>query len=181
MQANAPVPVYSITLPDGFKPPPVLTLSLAVTEDEAPLPGKRDDDEKEKDKKKDKDKDKGKKAAETTDSTVELQTADGKRQQLPLSRFGALLPPFKARFTKFKFMDDKAYEKASEPIFQTFEIPGLARIGLKRLVALVDVIRHTVDHVDFRSRFEECNDPGNRIGIIDIVRVQPGDNEGWTQ
>jgi dienelactone hydrolase len=114
---NAPVPAYSLMLPDGFKPSPMLTLSLAVTDQKAPLPGTHDDDKKE-----DKKKDKEEKTAETTDFDVELE-AGGAIAALPLSRFGALLPPFKVRFTKLKFMDDLAYEKSSEPVFQTFEIP----------------------------------------------------------
>ncbi len=113
---NAPVPAYIISLPDGFKPSPVLTLSLAVTDQKAPLPGKHDDD----DKKKDKDKDE--KTAEMTDFDIELE-AGGATAALPLSRFGALLPPFKVRFTKLQFMDNFAYEKSSEPVFQTFELP----------------------------------------------------------
>jgi len=111
---NAPVPAYSVMLPDGFQPPPVLTLSIAVTDQKAPLPGKKDDD--------DKSKKDDKKEAETTDFGVELQSADG-AVELPLSQFGALLPPFKARFTKFQFMDNTAYEKSSEPVFQSFELP----------------------------------------------------------
>jgi len=111
---NAPVPAYSFMLPDGFKPPPVLTLSLAVTDQKAPLPGKHDDDDKKKDKED--------KSTEVTDFDIELE-AGGATAALPLSRFGALLPPFKVRFTKLKFMDDFAYEKSSEPVFQTFEIP----------------------------------------------------------
>ena len=117
------VPVYSIALPDGqagkwqLGQNSVLTLSLAVTDEKAPLPGKTLED----DKKSDKD-DKNKKP-ETTDFTVELQTTDGATARIPLSRFGALLPPFKARFTKFQFMDDAAYEKSSEPIFQTIDLP----------------------------------------------------------
>jgi hypothetical protein len=143
-EANAPVPVYSLTLPDGFKPPPVLTLSIAVTEDKAPLPGKRDEDEK-KDKKKDQDKDK---KAEETDFTIELQTTDGASQQLPLSHFGALLPPFKARMTKFKWMDDYAYEKASEPVFQTFEVPLDAFTNLNH--AKLHAIRLKFDRTPMR-------------------------------
>jgi dienelactone hydrolase len=119
---NAPVPAYSVTLPDGFKPAPVLTFSIAVTDQKAPLPGKKDDD---KDKEKDK---KEEKTAETTDFSIELGTTSGATAALPLSRFGALLPPFKVRFTKLQFMDDFAYEKSSEPVFQTFELP-LAAFG----------------------------------------------------
>jgi hypothetical protein len=121
---NAPVPEYSVTLPDDFKAPPVLVLSLAATADKAPLPGKKDDD---KDKKEEKKEDK---ADEVTDFTVELQSREGVSRQLPLSQFGALLPPFKVRFTKFQFMDDFAYEKASEPVFQTFELPLAAFAGV---------------------------------------------------
>jgi hypothetical protein len=116
-EAKAPVPMYSLTLPDGFKPPPVLTLSVAVTDQKAPLPGKRDDEDKKKNKKEDE------KIAETTDFGVELESTSGARSELPLSRFGALLPPFKVRFTKLSFMDNFAYEKSSEPVFQTFELP----------------------------------------------------------
>jgi dienelactone hydrolase len=113
--ANAPVPAYSLMLPDGFHPAPVLTLSIAVTDQKAPLPGIKDDDD-------DKSKKDDKKEAEVTDFGVELQSTDG-AVELPLSQFGALLPPFKARFTKFQFMDNIAYEKSSEPVFQTFELP----------------------------------------------------------
>jgi hypothetical protein len=113
---NAPIPAYTITLPDGFKAPPVLMLSLAVTDQKAPLPGKHDEDKS----KKNKDKEE---KAEMTDFSVELVSNGGAAQSLPLSHFGALLPPFKVRFTKLQFMDDFAYEKSSEPVFQTFEIP----------------------------------------------------------
>jgi hypothetical protein len=119
-EANAPIPTYSITLPEGVHAPRVLTLSLAVTDQKAPLPGKRDDDDK--DKKDKKDDKKSDKEAEITDFDIELRT-DTNTAQLPLSSFGPLLPPFKVRFTKLKFMDDFAYEKSSEPIFQTFELP----------------------------------------------------------
>ncbi len=127
-EANAPVPEYSITLPAGFKPEPVLTLSLATTDQKAQPPGKKEDDKKKDDKKDDK-------PAEATDFTIELQTSDGVKSQLPLSRFGALLPPFKVRFTKFQFMDDYAYEKSSEPVFQTFEVPlaAFANVNPARL------------------------------------------------
>lgn len=111
--ANAPVPAYSLTLPEGFRPPPVLTLSIAVTDQKAPLPGKKEEEEKSK---------KEETAGETTDFGVELQSSDG-AVELPLSQFGALLPPFKVRLTKFQFMDKFAYEKSSEPVFQTFELP----------------------------------------------------------
>jgi len=118
----APIPVYSISLPDGaaanwkLGPNSVLTLSLAVTEDKAPPPGKTLDDMK------DKDQDDNKKP-EPTDFTVELQTSDGLSSRFPLSRFGVLPPPFKAQFSKLPPLDDLFYEKASEPTFQTIELP----------------------------------------------------------
>ena len=117
---KAPMPVYSVKLPEGFTPQPVLTLSLAVTDQKADPPGKKDD---EKDKKKDDKKDDKKEKPEITDFGIELETKDGAKTELPLSRFGALLPPFKVQFTKLEFMDDFAYKKSSEPTFQTFEIP----------------------------------------------------------
>ena len=116
-EKNAPVPEYSITLPEGFSARPVLTLSLAATSEEAPLPGKHKDDEKKKDAKKKDEK------PEPTSFGIELEASDGTRQEIPLRQFGALLPPFTVQFTKLKLIDDKAYEKASEPVFQTFEIP----------------------------------------------------------
>ncbi|MGI8741487.1 MAG: hypothetical protein ACR2NN_02740 [Bryobacteraceae bacterium] len=120
--AAPPAPTYSITLPDGIAhkwnlgPQSVLSLSLAVTEDKAPLPGKTNDG-----KSKTKDKD-DKKKPEPTDFTVELQGGDGASARLPLSHFGMLPPPFKVRFTKLEQMDSFAYEKASEPVFQTIEL-----------------------------------------------------------
>jgi dienelactone hydrolase len=116
------VAVYSISLPAGqaqkwkLGAQSALTLSLAVTEDKAPPPGKTLDEKKNS-------KDDDKKKPEPTDFTVELQTADGVTSRLPLSRFGVLMPPFKVRFTKLAQMDSFAYEKESEPIFQTIDLP----------------------------------------------------------
>jgi hypothetical protein len=94
----------------------VLSMSLAVTEDQAPPPGKTLDDLPE-------DKGKDEKKPEPTDFTVELKTSDGITSQLPLSRFGILPPPFKAQFSKLAILDDWFYEKASEPTFQSIELP----------------------------------------------------------
>jgi dienelactone hydrolase len=140
---NAPVPAYSITLPVGFKPKPVLTLSLAVTDQKAPLPGKHDDDKDAKKKKKGDDN-----TAEVTDFDVELETAGGPSVSLPLSRFGNLLPPFKVRFTKLQFMDDYAYEKSSEPVFQTFDLPLSAFPNLDP--AMLRTIRLKFDRTPMR-------------------------------
>jgi hypothetical protein len=115
-------PVYSMFLPaDGARnwklgPNSVLTMSLAVTDDKAPPPGKTLEDMPQ-------DKDQNKKKPEPTDLTVELTTAGGATARLPLSRFGILPPPFKVQFSKLSMLDDWFYEKSSEPIFQTIELP----------------------------------------------------------
>lgn len=119
----APIPAYSISLPDGaarnwrLGPESVLSLSLAVTEEKAPPPGKTLDDQ---DQNKDKD---AKKKPQPVDFSVEIQTSAGASSRLPLSQFGVLPPPFAARFTKVPILDDLVYEKASEPVFQTIELP----------------------------------------------------------
>lgn len=116
---NDKVPLYTVFLPpDGVARGSLLTLSLAVTGDDAPLPGHPLEDKSKSKKKKDESS-----KDEATDLTVELETTTGAKVGLPLSQFGTLMPPFRARFTKFALLDDYAYEKAAEPIFQTFELP----------------------------------------------------------
>jgi hypothetical protein len=123
-QPSAPVAVYSISLPATLAKEwklganSVLTMSLAVTEDKADPPGKKPGD-----KSKDDDKEDKKKKPEPTDFTVEIETSDGAVSRQPLSHFGVLLPPFKVRLTKLAKLDEIAYEKESEPIFQTFDLP----------------------------------------------------------
>jgi dienelactone hydrolase len=120
----APIPVYSISLPEmlakdwNLSPNSALTMSLAVTEDKADPPWKKPGDKSTDDKKEDK-----KKKPDPTDFTVELVTSGGAVSRLPLSRFGVLPPPFKVRFTKLAKLDEIAYEKESEPIFQTIDLP----------------------------------------------------------
>ncbi|HEY3738371.1 MAG TPA: hypothetical protein VGL53_00930 [Bryobacteraceae bacterium] len=111
---NNKIPSYSITLPPDPSRGSTLTLSLAATDQQAPEPGSpKEDTSKKKEPKKD----------EVTDLTVEIETVNGTKTALPLSRFGTLMPPFRARFTKFAMLDDYAYKKADEPIFQTFDLP----------------------------------------------------------
>jgi dienelactone hydrolase len=110
---NNKLPSYSIALPPDMKGT-LLALSLAVTDEDAPRPGKQKS-EAEDSQKETKD--------ETTDFTVELETDKGAKAALPLSRFGTLMPLFRVRFTKFAMLDDYAYKKPAEPIFQTFELP----------------------------------------------------------
>ncbi|HXB54133.1 MAG TPA: hypothetical protein VN461_05075 [Vicinamibacteria bacterium] len=121
------LPVYSISLPETrpprwtLSPDSILSMSLAVTDEKAPPPGKKPDDEEKEDKAKEKDKKDAKE--EATDFTIEMRTVDGVTSSLPLSRFGTLPPPFKVRFTKLARMDSWQYKKDSEPAFQTFELP----------------------------------------------------------
>jgi hypothetical protein len=123
-QPSAPVAVYSISLPATLAKEwslganSILTMSLAVTEDKADPPGKKPGD-----KSKDDDKEDKKKKPEPTDFTVEIETSDGAVSRQPLSHFGVLLPPFKVRLTKLAKLDEIAYEKESEPIFQTIDLP----------------------------------------------------------
>jgi hypothetical protein len=121
------LPVYSISLPEAgaqnwtLGRDSIISMSLAVTDEKAPPPGKNPDDEEKEDKAKEKDKKDAKE--EATAFTVEMQTVDGVTSNLPLSRFGTLSPPFKVRFTKLARMDSWQYKKDSEPVFQTFELP----------------------------------------------------------
>ncbi len=112
-QHNNKLPSYSLALPSDMRGS-LLALSLAVTDEEAPPPGKKKSDAGES---KETPKD------ETTDFTVELENDKGAKVGLPLSRFGTLMPLFRVRFTKFAMLDDYAYKKPAEPIFQTFELP----------------------------------------------------------
>ena len=41
----------------------------------------------------------------------------------PASRFAAIPPPLKEKFTKLEEMDSAAYEKDWEPVFQTVRAP----------------------------------------------------------
>jgi hypothetical protein len=70
-----------------------------------------------------------KKERESPDFTVELGTSDGIVVSHPLTDFGTILPPLKVRFTKLKFLDDFAYEKPAEAVFQTISIPLSAFAG----------------------------------------------------
>jgi hypothetical protein len=40
-----------------------------------------------------------------------------------VSRFAAVPPPFKEKFTKFDPMEEVAYDKDWEPVFQTVRVP----------------------------------------------------------
>ncbi len=144
-----PTPVYSISLPAtlakdwnlGAKS--VLTMSLAVTEDKADPPWKKPGDKS----KDDDDKDAKKKKPEPTDFTVEIEGTDGAVSRFPLSHFGLLPPPFKVTFTKLAKLDEIGYEKESEPIFQTIDLP-LAAFGVDP--AKIKTIRLRFDRTPMR-------------------------------
>lgn len=126
-KGNGAVPVYDISLPPGSKiaADSVLSMSLAVTDEKAPEPGKEQGKEPAKEDLK----------PEPVDFTIEIQTADGAVTRVPLSRFGVLPPPIKTRFTKLQMMDNYAYQKASEPVFQTIEVP-LGSLGGKEIAKI---------------------------------------------
>jgi dienelactone hydrolase len=118
---GAPAAAYAITLPDGaaatwqLGPASTVEISMAALDEDAPLPGKKKD-EKEPDKSKNKER-------ESPDFTVELVATDGVVASAPLSRFAAVPPPLKEKFTKLDLMERAAYEKDWEPVLQTVRIP----------------------------------------------------------
>jgi hypothetical protein len=118
---GAPAATYAITLPEGaaakwgLGPASTVELSMAALDEDAPLPGKKKDEE---------DKDKSKeKERESPDFTVELIAADGAVAAAPISRFAAVPPPLKEKFTKLDPIEGFAYEKDWEPVLQTVRIP----------------------------------------------------------
>lgn len=57
------------------------------------------------------------------DFTIELAPANAPAARLPLSRFALVPPPLRSHFTKWPYMDQRAYKHAAEAVFQSFEIP----------------------------------------------------------
>jgi len=118
-----PLPTYTVDLPETLAQAwkldgrSALVLSVAVSDEKAPLPGKKADEKARDSAKQDKAK------PELTDFTVEMLGSDGILAALPLSHFRPLLPPFAVRFTKLEYLDGEFYKKSSEPIFQTVELP----------------------------------------------------------
>jgi dienelactone hydrolase len=112
-----PVPVYAVSLPEsaGLGGDSILALAMSAMDDNPEVP-KGAKERKEKD-------GKAKKDPEPVDFTVELTDAGGRTAAFPLTHFGALQPPLKARFTKLAFLDEMAYKKAAEPVLQTIELP----------------------------------------------------------
>ncbi len=138
------VATYTVTLPDRLArewrvdPSVALTLSIADTNEK---PEEADEDQpaksaaKKDTKPKDEKKDEKKKPVEFT---VELVATDGAAARLPLT----VQPILKVQFTKWGYFDSTAYKSATEPVFQTFELPLAAfvranpKLNLTRLKAI---------------------------------------------
>ena len=127
---KAPAATYTVTLPAGagakwgLGSGSTLELSVAAMDEDAPLPGKKDEKKEEKNEKKEE-----KKERESPDFSIELVTDDGETAAQPASRFVAIPPPLKEMFTKLSLIEDKAYEKDWEPVFQTVRAPMAAFVG----------------------------------------------------
>jgi dienelactone hydrolase len=125
--SSAPAAAYSITLPEGAAAKwglgraSTVELSMAALDEDAPLPGKS---------KKPSEKPSGKKDRESPDFTIELVTSDGVTATAPVSRFAAIPPPMKEKFTKLPPMESAAYEKDWEPVLQTVRAPLAAFQGI---------------------------------------------------
>ena len=126
--AGAPAAAYTIALPEGaaagwgLSPASALQLSVAVMDEDAPLPGKKKVETK-------KTKEKTKKERESPDFTIELGTSAGATVTALASGFAAIPPPLKEKFTKLGILDSQAYEKDWEPVFQTVRAPLAAFHG----------------------------------------------------
>jgi dienelactone hydrolase len=124
---DAPAATYTITLPAGaaanwhLGQTSTLELSVAPMDEDVALPGKKKD---EKEKKKEKEEDKSqKKERESPDFTIELVSSDGATASAPVSRFIAIPPPFKEKFTKLGVLDDEGYNQDWEAVFQSVRAP----------------------------------------------------------
>ena len=127
---SAPAATYTLTLPDGASAKwqlgegLMIELSVAAMDEDASLPGKKAEEEKKKEEEEKEREDKSKKKErESPDFTVELVASDGATADVPVSKFVAIPPPFKEKFTKLAILDEKGYEKDWEPVFQTVRIP----------------------------------------------------------
>jgi hypothetical protein len=116
---GAPAASYTVTLPEGaagqwrLGKASTIELSVAALDEDAPLPGEKPG------KKKDEKKGEQKKDRESPDFTIELESSDGVTASAPASRFAAIPPPLKEKFTKLDPMETAAYEQDWEPVFQT--------------------------------------------------------------
>ena len=91
-------------------------LSLAAMDEDAPLPGKKPGE-------KAKQSERSEEERASPDFTIELESSDGATASAPVSRFAAIPPPLKEKFTKLDPMESVAYEKDWEPVLQTVRAP----------------------------------------------------------
>jgi dienelactone hydrolase len=116
---------YAIKFPEkalsglGLNADSVLVFSLAEADEKPPKPEDEDDARNGNDPERPRD---GEKDKETLEMSVELVDANGKTARLALSRFRAVPPILKSKFTKFR-NEGKFYGKAYEPTLQVFELP----------------------------------------------------------
>jgi dienelactone hydrolase len=126
---GASAAAYTITLPDGaagkwgLGKASTIELSMAALDEDSPLPGKKKDEKAKKP-------DESKKGRESPDFSIELVTRDGVTASAPVSRFAAIPPPLKEKFTKLDPIESAAYEKDWEPVLQTVRAPLAAFQGI---------------------------------------------------
>jgi FAD/FMN-containing dehydrogenase len=137
---------YSITLPTGLAAAwkldasSVLTFSVAEVDEEPAKPdsleksdeeqppdttkiAKKGDDKKGSGKEGEQKKDEGSKPRTPINFTVEVLDLDGQTASIPLGEVLPLMPPLKARFTRFGPFEEN-FRSPSEPVLQTVEIPA---------------------------------------------------------
>jgi hypothetical protein len=128
--APAPVPSYTITLPDvlpmswPLDDETALCFSLADTGRYCPPTPDRAGGQTRAtcdDSRKDTGAPKGNRPP--LDLTVELIASNGRRASLPLSHVAALQPALRVTFTKWPFWERTRYKSPVEPVLQTFTIP----------------------------------------------------------
>jgi hypothetical protein len=132
--AEAP-PSYAIALADGaaarygLASASALVLGLAASRDKpkaadyspADDGGENDENDREDDAERETETETEAADAAPLDLTVELVAAGGASARLPLSRFGALLPPLQSVFTRSAWTEEEY--SAYEPVLQTFRLP----------------------------------------------------------
>jgi len=120
---GGPIADYTISFPPTRAS--ALQISVAALDEDAPLPDGKKPGDKEKKIKKDR---------EAPDFTIELISDGNTIASAPMSRFNAVPPPFKEKFTKLPF-EDFRYEKDWEPVFQTvrmpYSAPQITKVRLK--------------------------------------------------
>jgi len=122
---GAPAASYTVTLPEGaaakwqLGKKSTIEISLAALDEDAPLPGEKPG--KQKDDKSNAADESGKER-ESPDFTIELVSSDGVTAGAPVSRFAAVPPPLKEKFTKLDPIENWAYEKDWEPVLQTVRV-----------------------------------------------------------